>query len=226
MGSCCRNRRGTSPGCTGAPGARLAGWAQSLASRSCRQHLKAGRGLRSAQQVNSPRYPATCPPLCSELQHEATCWKITRMVPARCGAQRWTRGLGGDLGEGWQGQGVSACGKVLRPNRGPMCVSVSILLPANTCFSRGKGKKAMAEQEPPRLPFQPGSLGRALRCWTAAQGASSPEPSLPGHSPAKSLKDLTGLAFLRDSGTDQWLSRNCAPCPGHVPLLPVCLDPV
>lgn len=44
MGSCWWSRRGRrSPGYTGAPGARLAGQAQSPASQSCRQHLRAGR---------------------------------------------------------------------------------------------------------------------------------------------------------------------------------------
>lgn len=36
-----------------------------------------------ARQVSSPKYPAACPPLCPELQHEVTLWwKTTGVVPA------------------------------------------------------------------------------------------------------------------------------------------------
>ena len=64
-GSCWWSRRGRrSPGCTGAVGARLAGWAQSPASRSCRQHLRAGRGPWSG--------PGRSPPP-STLQHAHLC---------------------------------------------------------------------------------------------------------------------------------------------------------
>jgi hypothetical protein len=92
MGSCWRSRRGRrSPGYTEAPGARLSGRAQSPASRSCHQHLRAGRGQHQCLTSLLPhKHPSACPPLCPELQHEITRkWKTIGVVPAWSRAQRW-----------------------------------------------------------------------------------------------------------------------------------------
>ena len=123
MGSCWWSRRGRrSPGCTGAPGARLAGWVQSPASRSCRQHLRAGRGPWSG--------PGRSPPP-STLQHAHLCAQSCSMKSPFGGKpQGWCLPGPGSRAQSWKWwrerapdtsqppPSLSECGKILSLSHG------------------------------------------------------------------------------------------------------------